>query len=302
MRANQQRRGTMQERRIRVETGVELAILESVGGTRGLLCVHGWPAAKEDFADHLDTLAATGEGWHVVALDQRGHGRSDAPAGPDSYSLKTFAGDVLALADALGWSTFVLHGHSMGGMVSQVVALEAPARLDGLILMDTSHGPVGGIDPDLIALGKAVVTEGGMAALVEAQRSIEGALETEANQRVLATRPGYAEFGESKTLAASADMWLGMVDEIVTDQADRLAELAACEPLRDVPVLLVYGEQDAPFLPHAERLAAALPHARLELVRDAGHSPQFEAPETYLRLVGGFLDEVAAASRSTGRA
>ena len=284
----------MQERRIRLETGVEVAVLEAVGGPRGLLCVHGWPAAKEDFADHLDALAATGEGWHVVALDQRGHGSSDAPPGLESYSLKTLAGDVLALADALGWERFVLHGHSMGGMVSQVAALEAPSRLDGLILMDTSHGPVGGIDPDLIALGKAVVADGGMAALVEAQRSIEGALETEANKRVVATRPGYTEFGESKTLAASADMWLGLVDEIVTDQADRLAELASCAPLRDVPVLLVYGEQDAPFVPHAERLAAAMPWAQLELVPDAGHSPQFETPDLYLQLVGNFLRSLQA--------
>jgi pimeloyl-ACP methyl ester carboxylesterase len=286
----------MQERRIRVETGVELAVLESKGGTRGLLCVHGWPAAKEDFADHLDALAAVGDGWHIVAMDQRGHGRSDAPAGPEHYSLKTSAADVLALADALGWASFVLHGHSMGGMVSQVVALEAPERLDGLVLMDTSHGPVGGIDPDLIALGKAVVSEGGMAALVEAQKGIEGALETEANKRVVATRPGYAEFGDAKTLAASADMWLGMVDEIVTEQADRLADLAASEVLASVPVLLLYGVQDLPFVPHAERLAAALPHAQLEWIPDAGHSPQFENPEAYLRLLGGFLRSVAERS------
>ena len=279
----------MQERRIRLETGVEVAVLEAVGGARGLLCVHGWPAAKEDFADHLHELAAVGEGWHVVALDQRGHGRSDKPAGAEGYSLRTLAGDVLALADALGWSTFTLLGHSMGGMVAQVAALAAPTRLDGLILMDTSHGPVGGIDPDLVALGKAVVSEGGMAALVEAQRSIEGALETEANKRVVSTRPGYTEFGESKTLAASPDMWLGLVDEIVADQPDRLSDLAASEVLREVPVLLLFGEQDAPFVPHAHRLAEALPHARLELVVDAGHSPQFENPEAYLRLVGGFL-------------
>ena len=282
----------MQERRIALETGVEVAVLEAVGGTRGMVCVHGWPAAKEDFADHLDDLASVGDGWHVVALDQRGHGRSDAPAGPERYSLQTFAGDVLALADALGWATFVLLGHSMGGMVAQVAALAAPERLDGLVLMDTSHGPVGGIDPDFVALGKAVVSEGGMAALVEAQRSIEGALETEANQRVVATRPGYAEFGESKTLAASPDMWLGMIDEIVTGQADRLADLASSTALSSVPVLLVCGEQDAPFVPHAHRLAAALPHARLELVADAGHSPQFENPEAYVSLVGGFLAEL----------
>ena len=268
-------------------------MLEAVGGSRGLLCVHGWPAAKEDFADHLDELAAAGTGWHVVALDQRGHGASDAPLGVESYSLQTFAADALALADALGWATFVLLGHSMGGMVAQVAALEAPARLEGLILMDTSHGPVGGIDPDLVALGKTVVADGGMAALVEAQRDIEGVLDTPAHERVLATRPGYAEFGESKTRAASPEMWLQMIDEIVSTQADRLSDLSSSAALASVPVLLIYGEQDAPFVPHGERLAAAFPHARLELVPDAGHSPQFENPDAYLRLVAGFLERLS---------
>jgi pimeloyl-ACP methyl ester carboxylesterase len=280
------------ERRITVDTGVELAVLEAGAGAdagRRLLLVHGFTAAKEDFADHLDELAAAAPGWHVVAPDLRGHGASGQPVGPESYSLKAFAGDVLALADALGWDRFTLLGHSMGGMVAQVAALEAggAARLDGLVLMDTSHGPLGGIDPDLLALGKAVVTEGGIEALIVAQREVEGALDTPANQRVVAERPGYAEYGEAKLRACAADMWLAMTDEIVVSQADRLDDLAA--GLAGVPTLVVVGEQDQPFLPHAERMAAAIPGARLVVVPDAGHSPQFENPDAYVEAVGGFL-------------
>jgi pimeloyl-ACP methyl ester carboxylesterase len=278
----------MDVRRISIENGPTLSILEAVGGDRALLLVHGFTGAKEDFADHLDELA--GLGWHVVAPDLRGHGDSEAPAGADSYSLKTFAGDVLGLADALGWDRFTLLGHSMGGMVAQVAALEAPGRLDGLVLMDTSHGPVGGIDADLIALGKAVVADGGMAALVEAQKGVEGALETEANQRVTRERAGYAEFGERKTLAASGDMWLGMIDEIVSTQSDRLTDLAAALHDGAVPVLVIVGEQDSPFVPHARRMAEAIPGALLEVVADAGHSPQFENPDAYVRALRGFLE------------
>jgi pimeloyl-ACP methyl ester carboxylesterase len=284
------------ERRIGVATGVELAVLEAGGGSgssRRLLLVHGFTGAKEDFADHLDLLAAAGPegGWHVVAPDLRGHGSSDHPDGADAYSLATFAGDVVALADALGWDRFTLLGHSMGGMVAQVAALAdgVAARLDGLVLMDTSHGPVGGIDPDLIALGKAVVADGGMAALIEAQRDVEGALDTAANQRLLAERPGYAEYGEKNSLSAAADMWLGMIDEIVTTQADRLDDLATT--LDGVPVLVLVGEQDAPFVPHAERMAAGIAGARLVVVPDAGHSPQFENPDAWFAALTGFLGE-----------
>ena len=97
--------------------------------------VHGFTGAKEDFADFFDRLAE--RGWHVVAPDLRGHGASDHPSRPQDYSLDLFEADVLALVDDLGWDRFVLLGHSMGGMISQAIALHDPGRLDGLVLMDT---------------------------------------------------------------------------------------------------------------------------------------------------------------------
>jgi pimeloyl-ACP methyl ester carboxylesterase len=85
-------------------------------------------------------------------------------------------------------------------------------------------------------------------------------------------------------------MWLGMIDEIVSTQSDRLTDLAAA--LADVPVLVIVGDQDSPFVPHARRMAEAIPGARLEVVADAGHSPQFENPDAYAALLRGFLGSI----------
>lgn len=287
----------MDIRRISLASGLELEVLEAGAGGRPLLLVHGFTGAKEDFADHVDLLAGAGDGWHVVAPDLRGHGRSDHPAGPEAYTLAAMAGDLLELADALGWDRFTLLGHSMGGMVAQVAALEAggAARLDGLVLMDTSHGPLGGIDDEMIALGKAVIAEGGMEALVVAQRDLPGALDTPANIRVTAERPGYKEFGEAKATACCGDMWTGVIDEIVTTQADRLDPLAA--GLAGVPTLVIVGNQDAPFVPHAERMAAAIAGARLAVIDDAGHSPQFENPDAWFGALSGFLSDLQQGRR-----
>jgi pimeloyl-ACP methyl ester carboxylesterase len=109
---------------------------------------------------------------------------------------------------------------------------------------------------------------------------------------VTAERPGYAEFGERKSLAAAGDMWLGMFDEVVHAQADRLDDLVA--GLEGVPVLVLVGEQDRPFVPHAERMAAAIPGARLVVITDAGHSPQFENPDEWYEALTAFLAEVGA--------
>jgi 3-oxoadipate enol-lactonase len=267
--------------------GVELAVASAGSGERGrVLLLHGFAGAKEDFADWLDPLAAAG--WQAVAYDQRGHGQSGRPDGEAAFSLPIFKDDLLALVDAMGWDRFVLVGHSMGGMVAQLLALAAPARLSGLILMDTSHGPIDGLDPEVVTMGQKIVREGGMAALLAAQRAAgPGPLDSPAHQRVVAEREGYQQFCDTKTLATSPHMWLALSSQMV-EQADRLEELQSLS----MPVLVVVGGQDEGFLRPSLAMSSVIPGARLVVVPDAGHSPQFEAPGAWYAAVQAFLGEV----------
>ena len=280
--------------RIRVDAGVELAVLQAgPPDGRPLLLVHGFTAVKEDFADHLDAFGALG--WHAVAVDLRGHGRSSKPEDPAAYSLRTNARDLLRLAGALGWSRFTLLGHSMGGMVAQCVAIDAAHRLDALVLMDTSHGALGeNVPPELVALAKDVVGDGGMRAYLEVSKTVDDPLSTPAYLRLLEERPDYEAYGDAKVLAASPHMWLGMIDELVSPQADRLDAVAAALSEAAVPTLVIAGELDALFLPHAQRLAGAIAGARLAVVPDAGHSPQFENAGAWFAAVSEFLSAVGS--------
>jgi len=264
-----------------------LAVSSAGRADRGrLLLVHGFGGAKEDFADWIDPLAATG--WEVVAYDQRGHGESSG--GEQTFSLQIFVDDLLALVDELKWDRFVLLGHSMGGMVAQLVALAVPHRLAGLILMDTSHGPPDGLDPDQIALGQQIVREGGMAALMEVQKALgPGPLDSPAHLRLLKERPGYQEFCDRKSLATSASMWVSIVDEMIR-QPDRLAALRQLA----LPVLVIVGEEDTGFLRQCQDIADAIPGARLAVIGGAGHSPQLESPDRWWKAVTAFLEEVQA--------
>lgn len=261
---------------------VALGVLEAGAGGRPLLFVHGFGGAKEDFADHLDAFAE--HGWHAVAPDLAGHGESYKPGDEGSYSLATFGADLGKLADTLGWDRFALLGHSMGGMAAQVFALASPHRLDRLILMDTGHGAVEGIDPELVELGKSVVKEGGMALLVEVQRQYDKVLDTPAGELLRQRRPGHRDYGDRKALSLAPAMWLAMVDELL-DHQDRLEALSQVA----VPTLVIVGEQDGPFRGPSARMAATIPHATLHVVPDAGHSPQFENPEAWQDAVLAFL-------------
>ena len=124
--------------RILTDDGVGLEVTD-LGSGPTLMLVHGFGGAKEDFSDQLADLATD---HRVITLDLRGHGGSDGPEDEAMYSLDRFAADLLNVLDALAVDRVRLLGHSMGGMVVRRFALAMPNRLDALVLMDTSPGPL----------------------------------------------------------------------------------------------------------------------------------------------------------------
>src|SRR5438270_337616 len=98
----------------------------------------------------------------------------------------------------------------------------------------------------------------------------------------------WEDFERRKFLACSPAMWAATAPEMLS-QADRLDSLATLT----MPVLVVVGEQDDSFLGHAQRMAKAIRTARLVVIPDAGHSPQFENTEAWWDALASFLEEVA---------
>lgn len=271
------------ERRVNLGD-VRLSIAEAGAGQRRLLLVHGFTGAKEDFTPWLDRLA--GLGWHAVAPDLRGHGASSKPADESAYSFELLAGDVLELADALGWDRFVLLGHSMGGMIAQFVARAATARLAGLILMDTAHGSLDDLDPGLVEAAVSIVREQGIGALADIAAEHQGPLGTPAHRRLVAEQPGYAEFGDRKLRATAPGLYTSIAP-VFSRAADRLEGLRQLPGT--LPVLVIVGEQDQPFLAPSERMAAAIGGGSLAIIPDAGHSPQFENPDAWWKALTAYL-------------
>ena len=265
---------------------ITLEVTEAgAGNARRVLLVHGFTADAGEVAEVLDPLAE--RGWHAVAPDLRGHGRSDHPTDPDAYSFEILAADVLALADDLGWDRFALVGHSMGGAVAQLVALDRPERLTGLVLASTFHGPVAGITLELVELGRWIVRESGMAGLAAAlaARRAENPDSVAAFERLQEARPGHAERSRQRLESTSPDMWMALAPLFVT-QEDRLARLAALDLLTAV----IVGELDSTMLEDSRRLAATIPGAELTVIAGAGHVPQLEQPDAWWKALSGFLD------------
>jgi rifampin ADP-ribosylating transferase len=97
-----------------------------------VVLLHAWGESLGSFDRLLPRVPAT---IHALAMDQRGHGTADKPAG--GYTLLDLADDVVAFLDAVGLTSAVLLGSSSGGYVAQQVAVRAPDRVDGPILVES---------------------------------------------------------------------------------------------------------------------------------------------------------------------
>jgi pimeloyl-ACP methyl ester carboxylesterase len=153
--------------------------------------------------------------------------------------------------------------------------------------MDTHHGAIDSIDPEIAAAGAQVARTEGMAVLGELISQLTNPLDSPADTRLRAERPGYAAFGDRKFAAAAPSMYAAMVGSMfgAADRLDRLAGL-------DVPALVLVGAQDKGFLAPSQRMAAALPRATYCCLPDAGHSPQFENPDAWWSAMSDFLASV----------
>jgi haloacetate dehalogenase len=121
-------------RRVPVADGVSLNVAVAGSGSP-IVLLHGFPQTHLMWRHVAADLAAD---HTVICPDLRGYGASDKPAetGPDTYSKRTMAADVVALAGALGYERFALAGHDRGALVAFRAGLDHPAAITRLACLD----------------------------------------------------------------------------------------------------------------------------------------------------------------------
>src|ERR1700675_1768466 len=103
--------------------GIELFLLEQGQGPLVVLC-HGWPELSYSWRHQISAIAEAG--FHVVAPDMRGYGRTSAPDDVGAYSIFDTVGDMVALVTALGETKAVIVGHRGGAPGAWPAALGRP--------------------------------------------------------------------------------------------------------------------------------------------------------------------------------
>lgn len=118
--------------------GISMHVADAGNGPLVLLC-HGFPESWYSWRHQLTALARAG--YHAVAPDMRGYGRSDAPPQIESYTLLHLVGDLVGLLDALGEKQAVVVGHDWGSMVAWTAAQLRPDRFRAVVGMSVPFLP-----------------------------------------------------------------------------------------------------------------------------------------------------------------
>jgi pimeloyl-ACP methyl ester carboxylesterase len=135
--------------------GLTMHVAEAGSGPLVVL-LHGFPECWYSWRHQLAALA--GAGYHVVAPDQRGYGRTGGPEAADQYTMLHLVGDVIGLLDAMGAEQAVIAGHDWGAPVAWNTALLRPDRVSAVIGLSVPHMPRGSTPP--LELLRAVYTDG----------------------------------------------------------------------------------------------------------------------------------------------
>ena len=241
-------------------------------GPHAVIVLHGWFGDAHAFAP-MET-ALDGSAFSYVFMDNRGYGGMRGAAG--AYSIDEVARDALALADALGFATFSVVGHSMGGMALERLALLAPLRLRKLVAV--APVPSCGVAFDAAARAAFLAAADDVAA----RRAI---IDRSTGGRLPGTWLDWkAQYSwESADQAAFARYFLAWSG---TDFSGEVRGTAS-----NLPLLALVGEHDPRFNADLMRRTylAWYPQARLEVLGNAGHYPMNETPLALAASIEAFL-------------
>ena len=264
-----------------IDVGDDLRLhVVSSGEGSPLLLLHGFTGSSSTwdyFRSKLDSRL------RVIAIDLPGHGQSSIPASPARYSLDRLSADLEKVLDDLEIERAAVFGYSMGGRAALRFALNAPARLNALILESTTPGIEEAGRPQRSAadgLLADMIERDGVAAFVarwerlplwNTQESMPDAGRRALhNQRLANDARGLANSLRGAGSATDADV------------TERLGEI-------QTPTLILTGELDSKYIEIGRILESGIPNAEMQIIPGAGHAIHLEQPDAVIDAIRGFL-------------
>ena len=246
---------------------------EEHGNGQPLVFIHGLGSSTRDWEFQL---AEFSKSYRVITFDLRGHGQSDKPAGP--YTIPMMADDLAGLLEALHISSTHIVGISLGGAVAFQFALDYPALVKTLTIVNS--GPSLGGTPEQakaeIERRVGIVQQVGMHTMGEAL-----APNLFPKPEHASLRNDFISHWSENDPQAYIEATRSMLGWDVTDQLGAIA----------CPTLILSADQDYSPVAVKEAYIKLIPHAQLVVIPDTHHATPIEAPEKFNTALKDFLVE-----------
>ena len=254
--------------------GVRLHV-EVEGTGHPFIMLHGLAGDSQSLRTDIDAFSP---GFRTIAIDCRGHGRSDHPP---HFTLADHVRDVLAVMDELGVDSTYLIGTSMGSYVAQGVAIAAPQRVKKLILVAPKANGARSSSEQLLQQHGAQLS----GATPEQQRAF-------LRGRILAPTSPERRTALLAEMDRSGATLLNAEETAATRRALENFDFRPQLHTITARTLVISGRHD-PLNPPSDGqvIAERVPDCRLEILENSGHAPRLEEREAYLRLVRSFLEQ-----------
>ena len=249
---------------------VEIHDGESVPDSPSLLLIHGAGGNRLHWPPGIRRMP----GWRVLALDLPGHGKSP---GPGSHSIEAYAEIVLDGLQTNKVEKAIPVGHSMGGAIALLLALEAPEKFAGLVLI------------------------GSGARLRVAPAILEASAQTSTFPQAVAAimQSAFSESAPARMVELARRRMLEVDPAVLHDDFTACDEFDVMARLAEIrlPTLVLCGAEDqlTP-LKYSEFLAANIPDAVLVRIAGAGHMAMLEQPQAVASALREFLAAIAPQS------
>jgi len=286
---------SMQSLAQRVFALPSLSLHGVVGPPHGspLLFLHGVTRRWQDYGQLLPAFL---DRWQVVALDHRGHGRSDR-APHAEYLLRNYADDVAAFLENHLPAPAVLFGHSLGALVAALVAARLPRRVRALVLEDP---PATVLGPRIVE-SRFLLQFTGTRELLNQRHTVDSLAAALADLPVHRPSDGavvrFRELRDLEALRFGAECLLqidpAVLDPLITGRWLEGVDWFGALPQIECPVLLLRGEPACGGMleaTEAERILGLLRRGAQAHFPGSGHSIHFTNPTRTSQVVQDFLE------------
>ena len=260
-------------------TRIHYEVTGRVGRTP-VLMIQGLGASKN--AWNLQRIAMATR-FRIISFDNRGAGRSDKPTEP--FTLEQMADDAIAVLDAAGIETAHVVGASMGGVISQIVAVKYPQRVRSLTLVCTAcrNHPW---RQELLQSWAKTAEEKGM--IEVGKEAAQWVMSPRSFRRLV---PAFTWMGPLAALRPRHS-FVSQIDAILNTREDLVDQLSTIS----APTMVIVGNQDI-LTPRgdSEEIAERIPNSELVVISGAAHGLMMEHSSTFNKILIEFLQRTELA-------